>query len=768
MLDQTTLRTSQLRRRRDLALRRAASLAIEPLETRRLLATIEGTVWNDIDNDGLFDYFEDGRPGVTVYIDSNQNGALDDGEPTRITNSQGNYRFENLPVGEYFIGHVYDVEGEELKLAQTSPGISGRTNVQSAFNIDIIYANNTLNPEQKAIIETAVAKWEQVIIGDAPDVTVGGRVIDDLEIVVTGGSVDGPGGVLAFARPSAFRSPEPGTKLQDFQGNPVGLPYRGEITVDLIDSGASRGFVETVVHEIGHVLGIGGFWDGFLIGRGTPGVSYVGEAAVRETNRIFNSNVSTVPVEVNTEGHWREGFGAENPGTNLGTELMTPFSEGGFELPPDAQPVAPLSRITIGAMEDFGWEVNYAGAEHYGPFNIGPLPEDLLPELGFRPFQIGVVLETEDQVEDTANFGVRLNTRPSPFHLTAGPVIQQVGEPVRLLMELDNLDNPQFSGDPDFRDALIQVNFYRESNGVPGLQTNVDVARGIVATADTFLGEDADRTDGFEINADTTGLALGETIFYARAFDQGYAVRDRLVTVDLVTGQTTPTKPESIQAIGTDARTILVNWIDASTDENGFLLQVSKSADFDITADITNIWLPPQEGTGPYTYELDVPDGQLQTRHFRVRSYNTGGSSPFAGRVTARTLSRNEVLVDNESEGQVDNTGDWDQTVDRANAVNLTYLTGTSGFVDFRPMLQEAGEYFIFVRNPNLNTPGSITVTVFSDDGIELDSVDIDQQASRNSNVQVGKFMLTPDSFVRISHAGGTARADTVRFLPVG
>ena len=41
---------------------------------------------------------EGGLAGFTIYLDLNQNGILDEGEPTSITDPEGRYNFVNLPV----------------------------------------------------------------------------------------------------------------------------------------------------------------------------------------------------------------------------------------------------------------------------------------------------------------------------------------------------------------------------------------------------------------------------------------------------------------------------------------------------------------------------------------------------------------------------------------------------------------------------------------------------------------------------------------------
>ena len=87
--------------------------------TRDVGGSIEGSVWNDADGNQQ----NNGEPflgGVTVYLDLNRNGALDVGEPTQVTASDGSYRFDELAAGEYVVAQVVP-EG----LAQTFPEVIG-------------------------------------------------------------------------------------------------------------------------------------------------------------------------------------------------------------------------------------------------------------------------------------------------------------------------------------------------------------------------------------------------------------------------------------------------------------------------------------------------------------------------------------------------------------------------------------------------------------------------------------------------------------------
>lgn len=67
--------------------------------------TFTGLVWDDEDADGLRDLTETGLSGWQVYVDKNNSGDWQSGEPTATTDSNGNYSF-TLLEGTYTIRHV--------------------------------------------------------------------------------------------------------------------------------------------------------------------------------------------------------------------------------------------------------------------------------------------------------------------------------------------------------------------------------------------------------------------------------------------------------------------------------------------------------------------------------------------------------------------------------------------------------------------------------------------------------------------------------------
>ncbi len=79
--------------------------------------SISGVKFNDDNGNGVRDLGEQPRQGVTIYIDSNNNGALDAGEPETTSDVSGNYAFNDLAPGVTY--HVREVL--DIGFAQTGP-----------------------------------------------------------------------------------------------------------------------------------------------------------------------------------------------------------------------------------------------------------------------------------------------------------------------------------------------------------------------------------------------------------------------------------------------------------------------------------------------------------------------------------------------------------------------------------------------------------------------------------------------------------------------
>ena len=117
----------------------AISISLDPDETETavdfgnwpLPAEIRGSKWHDLDGNGSRDAGEPALAGWTIYLDSNNNGQLDGGEPTTTTDANGDYSFSNLAAGQYTVAEV-----AQSFWTQTYPATPGggpeRINVSSS------------------------------------------------------------------------------------------------------------------------------------------------------------------------------------------------------------------------------------------------------------------------------------------------------------------------------------------------------------------------------------------------------------------------------------------------------------------------------------------------------------------------------------------------------------------------------------------------------------------------------------------------------------
>ncbi|WP_027545037.1 leishmanolysin-related zinc metalloendopeptidase [Bradyrhizobium sp. WSM2254] len=208
-----------------------------------------------------------------------------------------------------------------------------------------------LTAKQKAAFKLAANRWTHAIVGDLPDVTVGGERINNLRITAQGTDIDGPGNVLGQAGPDRLRPKSAGAAAF--------LPATGDMQFDIADLAAMEAdgtLNDVITHEMGHVIGIGTIWTNkrLLKGVRTHNPTFHGANAMREYGKLRGS-ATPLPVPVENKGgegtvdsHWRDAV--------FGAELMTGFvNEGGN----------PMSRLTIASLQDLGYEVNMEVAQPY-------------------------------------------------------------------------------------------------------------------------------------------------------------------------------------------------------------------------------------------------------------------------------------------------------------------------------------------------------------------------------------------------------------------
>ncbi|HUH11669.1 MAG TPA: Ig-like domain-containing protein [Longimicrobiales bacterium] len=302
----------------------------------------------------VVDQFGNPVEGVTVTFAVSSGGGSVTGA-VQVTGSDG-----MAQVGSWTLG---DGLGTQT-LAASAPGVAPVsftvTAVVSAYNIDVRYVTQPTT-KQRQEIEKAVARWQQVIVGDLPayqaniaaNSCVGGistpainETVDDLLIFVDFTAIDGPGGAIGGA---------------NFCRQRDGWPAVGALmldTADLAYMDSLNILEDVVIHEIGHILGISsGGWGlhGLLTGAGSSDPYFTGPDAIDAFHAAGGSHAHGLPVE-NTGGggtrdtHWRESV--------LGTELMTGWISSN----------SPLSAITIASLQDMGYVVDFTAAD---PFTIG-------------------------------------------------------------------------------------------------------------------------------------------------------------------------------------------------------------------------------------------------------------------------------------------------------------------------------------------------------------------------------------------------------------
>lgn len=232
------------------------------------------------------------------------------------------------------------------------------------FTIELNFTGG-LTDDQKNLFYAAANRWQSIIKEDVPD--SGG--VDDVSITVNASSIDGVGGTLGTGGPTTVRSSSPEVTITGSMNFD---------TDDLPTFEADGRLYGVILHEMGHVLGIGTLWSaqGLTSTSGADGPVYNGTQAVAKYNEIFGTNFTSIPIEDSGGGgtallHPEEGDNARTIGgvtaPPLDNEVMTGFAEGvGVD--------TPLSTISIGFLDDLGYSVEYKEADPFSGAGTGTGP----------------------------------------------------------------------------------------------------------------------------------------------------------------------------------------------------------------------------------------------------------------------------------------------------------------------------------------------------------------------------------------------------------
>ena len=223
-----------------------------------------------------------------------------------------------------------------------------------AYNITVNFSGSWTASLQDVFV-AAANRISAVIVGDVPNVRVGTVAVDDIVITASLRAIDGVGGILGQAGPTALRAGS-------------SLPALATMQFDSADAASYQAqglFDEIVTHEMLHAVGVGSIWaaKAMLSGNG-----FIGRNAVAEYNKLVDGYAAghrgstvlpngtklakgAVPIETlggagTARVHWSEAV--------FDSEMMT----GWLDTAPKGGMVAdPLSAITAASLKDLGYVV---------------------------------------------------------------------------------------------------------------------------------------------------------------------------------------------------------------------------------------------------------------------------------------------------------------------------------------------------------------------------------------------------------------------------
>ncbi len=228
------------------------------------------------------------------------------------------------------------------------------------FQVDVRFldtAAGSVPPALQNLVQQAVARWQTLITADLPDAFVSlapgqcnlplttlpiiNQPVDDLLILVR---MDANISAAATAGPCRTRGLGTPTVVGQVNLSPSLFAF---------DDATIR---DVIIHEIGHVLGLGlgsPTWVRGIVSPGSANPRQTTANAVRQYQALGGQPAS-IPVQPQIEGHWR---GDNEGGDSLGLELMTPTVRAGVP--------NPLSRITLGFLDDMDYTVNLEAADSF-------------------------------------------------------------------------------------------------------------------------------------------------------------------------------------------------------------------------------------------------------------------------------------------------------------------------------------------------------------------------------------------------------------------
>lgn len=285
-----------------------------------------------------------------------------------------------------------------LQNVAAQPGCPGEPAVP--FIEVIITQNQAQNAETRTAIENAfinaAARWSEIIKTDLPDITLrnnvdlsnrcgqagavlpAGKTVNNVIIFAEVRNIDGRGRILGQAGACVFN-----------RVNGVLFPRAGSMTFDVNDVNPGPNFDAVVLHEMGHVLGIGNNqWRNLLRGVNND-PRYVGQNGLRgfaDSGGQGQIDVEDIGGGGTALAHWRT--------STFQDELMTGFLNN---------QVQKISSMTVGSLKDIGYDVDDSKADAFtvpGARRLEGISEE---ELGHNHAR---------NLADPENFGWEKSTTP--------------------------------------------------------------------------------------------------------------------------------------------------------------------------------------------------------------------------------------------------------------------------------------------------------------------------------------------------------------------
>jgi hypothetical protein len=291
---------------------------------------------------------------VRLIQDANNNGIVDQGEVQawqweRGSTAESIRKF--LTAGSYVLEVMsYNKQATNYTLA-TNFVAAATDNLKFSISVNFLASASALNQTLKNAVVQAAQFWESVISA-SPTNAAYNLAID------VGGTVQAwanGAGTLASAGPSGISYDSAGFWK---------LPTKGTANINT-NTEAIAALTSTVdyfksvmIHEFGHILGLGTYWGakpGKALVDTTTGVYRANTYAGSVYGELKGTFVQTaIPVTTGVGpgsdyAHWREDV--------FQTEIMTHLANQGKKMP--------VSQLTIAALRDLGWSVNYGAAEVY-------------------------------------------------------------------------------------------------------------------------------------------------------------------------------------------------------------------------------------------------------------------------------------------------------------------------------------------------------------------------------------------------------------------